>query len=206
MDEVFIWVGSSMYHVRKVIAIIIGSLLVSVGVNFFLVPYELLDGGALGVALIFHYLNDVEVGLAILLVSLPIFAFSFLFYRPFFYNGINGMLFSSLVIDFFYPLHLLGEKYMTIPFLSAVLGGLFVGSGVGIMLLYNTSIGGTDLLAQMAARYLKVNAGILIYCVDLVVISAGSFLLPSSNFLLSFVTVCCVGAASSLIIKGFGQV
>lgn len=192
-----------MYTFRKLIAIVVGSLLIAVGVNFCLVPYELLDGGAIGVALIFHYLQDIEVGLAILMVSLPIFVLSFWFHRPFFYNGINGMLFSSLIIDYLYPLHILGERYMTVPLFSAMTGGLLVGTGVGVMLVYNTSIGGTDLFAQMIAKRLGLNPGILIYIVDVAVISIGSYLLPANNFLLSFVTVCCVGASSTFIVRRY---
>ena len=194
-----------MYTFRKLIAIVVGSLLIAVGVNFCLVPYELLDGGAIGVALIFHYLKDIEVGLAILMVSLPIFALAFGFHRSFFYNGINGMLFSSLIIDFLYPLNILGERYMTIPLISAMTGGLLVGTGVGIMLVYNTSIGGTDLFAQMMAKHIGLNPGVLIYIVDVLVISIGSYLLPANNFILSFVTVCCVGASSTSIVRRYAR-
>lgn len=194
-----------MYTFRKLIAIVVGSLLIAVGVNFCLVPYELLDGGALGVALIFHYLKDIEVGLAILMVSLPIFALAYFFHRPFFYNGMNGMLFSSLIIDFFYPLHILGERYMTVPIISAVAGGLLVGSGVGLMLVYNTSIGGTDLFAQIIAKHIRANPGVIIFVVDVLVISIGSYLLPAANFLLSFVTVCCVGASSTFIVRRYAR-
>jgi len=204
MDEVcFRW--ESMYTFRKLTVIVFGSFLIAVGVNFCLVPYELLDGGALGVALIFHYLKDIEVGLAILMVSLPIFALAFCFHRPFFYNGINGMLFSSLIIDFLYPLHILGERYMTVPMVSAVTGGFLVGTGVGLMLVYNTSIGGTDLFAQIIAKHIRANPGKLIFIVDVIVISIGSYLLPASNFLLSFVTVCCVGASSTFIVRHFAR-
>ncbi len=112
-----------MYTSRKVIAIVVGSLLIAVGVNLCLVPYELLDGVALGVALIVHYLGLIGVGYPIMLVSIPIFASALFFHRPFFYNGINGMLSSSLIIDLVYPMHLLGERYMSIPAVSAVAGG-----------------------------------------------------------------------------------
>jgi uncharacterized membrane-anchored protein YitT (DUF2179 family) len=192
--------------VKKSLYILIGSILVGVGINLFIVPHELLDGGALGIALVFHYLTDIQVGLAIIFVSLPIFFFAFIVYRPFFINGIHGMLFSSLIIDLLYPLHIIGEKYMEVPIVSAIIGGVFVGAGIGVMLLIDTSIGGTDLLAQMVAKYINYNPGVLIFIVDLIVVLFGSILIASDHMYLSFITVTSVGITSSVIVgskKGF---
>ena len=71
--------------------IFIGSLFTAIGVNVFLVPFELLDGGALGISLIFHYEKDIKAGWTLLLVNIPIFILAWLFYRSFFYNGIHGI-------------------------------------------------------------------------------------------------------------------
>ena len=83
--------------------IFIGSLLVAIGVNLFLVPFELLDGGALGISLIFHYVQDISIGWALLVVNIPIFILAWFLYRSFFYNGIHGLLFSSFNDRYFVP-------------------------------------------------------------------------------------------------------
>jgi uncharacterized membrane-anchored protein YitT (DUF2179 family) len=94
-----------MIFIHKIISIIIGSLLVAVGVNVFLVPYELLDGGSIGMGLILHYLTGIQVGLIVILMSTPIFIFAWFYNRSFFYNSLHGMIFSSFMIDLLYPLH-----------------------------------------------------------------------------------------------------
>ncbi|OMP66230.1 YitT family protein [Domibacillus epiphyticus] len=187
-----------MIFLHKAISIIIGSILLAIGVNFFLVPSELLDGGTIGIGLISHYLTGAQVGLVVILISTPIFIFAWIYNRPFFYNSLHGMIFSSFMIDLFYPLHSIGELFHA-PFLYAVAGGITVGCGIGIMLLCNTSVGGTDLLALMLARRTNVNPGYIIFGIDFFIVFTGSMIIPNGNVLLSCITVIFVGIATSLI-------
>lgn len=190
-----------MYFFKKSIVIIIGSILVAIGINFFLVPLNLLDGGGIGLGLIINYLFGIKVGLAIICVSLPIFFLAWIYYRSYFYNGIHGLLFSSFIIDFLYPIHIEGEKLITNEILGAMCGGVLIGSGIGIMLRYNTTIGGTDLLAQMIAKLLHINPGLCILSVDIVVVSIGSILVEAVSLINSCITVISVGIATTLIVK-----
>ena len=190
-----------LYMLQKALTIFIGSLLVAIGVNVFLVPFELLDGGGLGISLIIHYALDVKVGLTFLIVSIPIFMLAWKYYRSFFYHGIHGMLLSSLIIDLLYPLHEIGRELVTVPLVSAICGGIVIGTGIGIMLRHDISIGGTDLLAQMIARKLTINAGFVIFCVDILIVTIGSLVIPSIQLVLSFATVFFAGLTMSMIVS-----
>jgi uncharacterized membrane-anchored protein YitT (DUF2179 family) len=57
----------------KTVAILIGSFLVAIGIDFFLSPIEILDGGLIGIGLICKCLWGVKVGLTIIVLSIPIF-------------------------------------------------------------------------------------------------------------------------------------
>lgn len=190
-----------MIFVKKTITIFIGSVLIAIGINFFLVPHKLLEGGAVGISLVLHYLFDVKVGLTYLLISIPIFIIAWFFYRSFFYNGIHGMLFSSLIIDMLYPLHYIGGNMSFSPVISAALGGILIGSGVGIMFLLDISDGGIDLLAQMLSRKLKLNPGLVIFGFDIVIVAIGSMLITSTDIVSSYVTVLFVGITTSYIVS-----
>ena len=194
-----------MIFFRKGIAVLIGSLLIATGINGFLVPFKLLEGGAIGISLIFHYLTGVKVGVTFLLVSIPIFILALFFYRPFFYNGINGMLFSSFVIDLLYPLHVVGEQLMIPSLLAAALGGILIGSGVGIMFCFDITMGGLDLLAQMLSRKLTVNPGVIIFCFDVVIVTIGAMLIVSVQLLLSYTTIVFAAISTILIVSTWGR-
>ncbi|SEA85354.1 Uncharacterised 5xTM membrane BCR, YitT family COG1284 [Thalassobacillus cyri] len=182
--------------IEKGIIIIIGSACLAFGINFFLVPDHVLDGGVIGIGLIFHYLWGLETGLTILFVSIPIFLIAWFKYRKYFYNSLHGLLISSFFIDLFYWLrnfHLALD-----PAISSMIGGAFVGGGIGLMLRYQTSTGGTDLLAQMVADFLNINVGFAIFSIDLAVILLGGWLFSSQTLLLSAITILVVAMTTML--------
>ena len=188
-------------YFKKSLIIVFGSILVAIGINFFLVPFHLLDGGGIGLGLIIHYLFDVKVGLAIIGISVPIFLVAWVNYRSFFYNGIHGLLISSLIIDFLYPLHRLGEKIVPNGVIGALCGGILVGLGIGLMLQWDTTICGTDLLAQIVSKLVKVNAGISIFLLDLFVVLLGSIFVDSVSIFYSSLTVLTVGITTSFMVR-----
>lgn len=183
--------------------IVIGSMLVAAGVNVFLIHHQLLDGGTFGVGLILHYLTGVKVGLVAIILSLPMFSFVWFYNRTFFFNSLHGMLFSSFLIDLSYhPLVNFGDSFDQNPMISSVIGGVLIGSGIGLMLRFETSIGGTDLLGQIVANYAHINPGIVIFLIDLVIIFIGAVFIKDSSLFHSLITVICVGMMTSLISSG----
>lgn len=189
-----------MPFIHKTISILVGSLLMAIGVNVFLINHELLDGGTFGMGLILHYLTGMQVGLLVILLSIPVLILALFYNRSFLYNSIHGMLISSFIVDLTYhPLRVLGYILDQNPLGSAIMGGIFVGAGIGLMLRYDTSIGGTDLLGQIVANYLKVNPGVIIFMIDFVIVFTGYYLIDDSSLVLSFITVICVGTMTSVI-------
>ncbi|NSL50623.1 YitT family protein [Calidifontibacillus erzurumensis] len=189
-----------MSFLKKGIAILIGSLLLSLGINLFLYPNELLDGGMIGIGLIVNYLWGFETGLTIIICSIPIFIIAWFRYRTYFYNSIHGLLISSFFIDLLAPLrtvHL--SNILQSPLVSSLIGGCLVGIGIGIMLKFETSTGGTDLLAQFISDLFSVNVGIAILIIDTIVVSLGGLLISHETLLLSLITIFVVGISTSLM-------
>lgn len=184
---------------QKALAIVVGSIFLSVGINFFLVPFELLDGGMIGIGLILNYLIGLKAGLAIILLSIPVFFLAWIYNRTYFFNSLHGMFISSFTIDFLFPY---SEDFTSIfelsPISSSIVGGIFVGIGIGIMLRYETSTGGTDLIAQFLSEKVHINVGLLIFIFDALVIGVGGLLLSGNTFLLSALTISFVGVSTSL--------
>lgn len=82
-------------------------ILLAIGINLFLAPYEILDGGIIGLSLILHYLFNLKIGLMVIVLSTPIFILAWFKYRRYFYNSVHGLLTSSVIIDIFKPLRYL---------------------------------------------------------------------------------------------------
>jgi uncharacterized membrane-anchored protein YitT (DUF2179 family) len=186
---------------KKIMTTIIGSIFLAIGINVFLVPHHLLDGGIIGIGLIVKYIWRVKVGLAIILLSIPLYIIAWFYYRPFFYNSLHGLLFSSLMIDMF---SVLRGVIMLDPIPSSIIGGVLVGLGIGMMLREETSTGGTDLLAQFIARMTNWNVGIIIFLIDALIITIGSFVIDSTSFLYSLIVVTVVGVVTTMLTQTKG--
>jgi uncharacterized membrane-anchored protein YitT (DUF2179 family) len=174
---------------QKFTAIIMGSFLMGIGINGFIIPHHLLDGGFIGLGLILHYYYDFPPGLSLVCLSIPVYAAAWFYHRKYFFYSLFGLLVSSLFIDLFEPL----KGTLPLGILpSAIIGGMLVGCGIGLMLRYDTSTCGSDLLAQLLSKALSVNVGLLIFMMDGLIISSGIKAVGWTHFFYSFLTILSV--------------
>jgi uncharacterized membrane-anchored protein YitT (DUF2179 family) len=183
---------------QKIAAMLLGSLLLSLGVNGFLVPYHLLDGGVIGLGLIIHYFYGWPTGLSIILLSLPLYILAWFFERRYFFYSLHGLIISSFCIDL---LSFVNGKIHLDILPSTVIGGVLVGVGIGLMLRYETSTGGTDLLAQILTKFTSINIGIIIFLIDGLIITSGIQVVGLEKFFYSLLTIICVGLMTTVTVS-----
>jgi uncharacterized membrane-anchored protein YitT (DUF2179 family) len=187
-----------MYILQRVAAMFIGSLLISIGINGFLVPHHLLDGGMTGIALILHYYFGFQPGLSMLVLSIPLFIYAWIYRRAVFFNSFLGLLVASTLIDYFHPLR---NQWSFSIFPSVIFGGILIGIGVGIMLRHKTNTGGTDMLAQFISESFPINIGFAIILIDGLIVTTALHTLGIKSFFFSCVTICIIGIITSLIAR-----
>ncbi|MFD1738499.1 YitT family protein [Bacillus salitolerans] len=175
---------------ERILAVLIGSFLIGVGVNAFIIPHHLMEGGMIGLGLIAKYKWGFETGLTIILLSFPIYILTYFYNRSFFLNSIHGLLLSSFFIDILYPIR---ESFQLPIYVSSIMGGSLIGIGIGLMLRYRTSTGGLDLLAQFFSSIIPLNVGFIIFLFDFTIVVSGSQLIQNSSLLYSSLTVFFVG-------------
>lgn len=155
-----------------ILLMIVGSYLVSLGTNVFLLPHKMTTGGASGIATILYYLFDIPMGISIVCINIPLFIIAF------FVLGLKFNLktiFSTALLSFF----LEAFKYETLVlenttdlFTSCVFGGLLVGLGLSLVLKAGASTGGSDLLAQLIYKKTSIqNLSNILVCIEIVIIS-----------------------------------
>lgn len=189
---------------KKTIAILMGSSFIAFGINYFLIPNQLINGGMIGVGLIANYAFNFKPGLITIIVSMPLYMYAFIYFRDFFYNGLHGLLVCSFFIDLFYPLSVMQQS--TNIFMSSLMGGIFVGIGVSLMLLVKVSTGGGDLLALMLSKATSLNVGLIILIIDMMVILWGSLVLQNKTVIIySFFMIIMIGLTTYTITKTLGN-
>lgn len=156
--------------VRTGIAYVCGSALYALSVSVFSTPNDIAPGGTAGVGILLHELMGIPVGLTALALNVPLlFAARILLGKGFYRRSGAVILLSSVMIDL---TEWLVPPYSDDRLLAALCGGVLSGIGVGIILRYFASTGGTDIVALLLQRRRPhLSLGRLILLVDAVVIA-----------------------------------
>lgn len=184
-----------MYWLTKMMAILAGSILVAVGVNLFLVPHRLMDGGMIGIGLLATYYMKWPPGLVMIFVSIPVYILVFFCDRRLFFHSFHGMLISSFFIDI---LSVLREWNQWSTASSSITGGVLIGMGIGLMLAYETNTGGTDLLAQFLARRFHMRVALLILFIDGLIVACSFQTIGAERTVFSLLTIIAVAATTHM--------
>lgn len=88
-------------------------------------------------------------------------------------------------------------------FLSAVLGGMMGGAGIGIVFSRGGSTGGTDIIAMIINKYRNISPGrIILYC-DVLIIGSSYFLVHSlDKMVYGFVSMAVVSYTLDAVLSG----
>jgi uncharacterized membrane-anchored protein YitT (DUF2179 family) len=181
---------------KKLAIIGFGSTMIGIGINGFILPLHLINGGFLGISLLLKYIWGFKTGITFIFLNIPVYMFAFKSDTIYFINGVIGALCTGLMIELFMPLN----GIFHLPILSSVIvGAVIIGSGVGVMLRNHISPGGMDLLALIIAKWSKVNVGVIMFAMDAVIIITGLFLLQDVKLFYSLIIVAIVGLLASLM-------
>jgi uncharacterized membrane-anchored protein YitT (DUF2179 family) len=181
---------------KKLAVIGFGSTMIGIGVNGFILPFHLINGGMFGISLLFNYLWQFSIGLTFVFLNIPIYLLAYKSDLHYFLYGLIGAIFSGFMIELLVPL----RDVFHLPIISSVIvGGLIIGIGVGTMLRNHISPGGMDLLALLLAKWTKINVGIIGYAIDTVIIMSSLFLLQEPRLLYSLLIVSIVGLLATVI-------
>lgn len=152
--------------------VLIGVIITAFGVSFFLIPAKIAAGGVSGLATVVFHLTGFPAGITMLLFNIPLFLLSWRLIGPMF--GAKT-LFGTITISIFVDLFNQFAVPMTSDLLlAAIYGGVISGIGLGLAFRSGGSTGGTDMAAQLVARFFPTSVGQALLFVDgFVIILAG---------------------------------
>lgn len=151
---------------------IIGTAIMAISIDLFLLPNQISTGGFSGIGTIAYYLFNIPIGTTVLILNIPLFILAFIRNgRKFFIDTLIGTLLLSLFLDLFACI----RSATNTSLLACIYGGILSGIGNAIVLKVNASTGGSDLLAQIIKSYKpNVKTGNVIVILDAIIIIAST--------------------------------
>ncbi|MBM7618347.1 uncharacterized membrane-anchored protein YitT (DUF2179 family) [Bacillus tianshenii] len=159
-----------MQRVKEYTYVILGSAIVALAFNLFLLPNRVASGGVSGISTILDATLGWEPGIVQLCFNIPLFlAGVILLGKQFGLKTLVGTITLPLIVLWTAGL----EPATKDPLLGSLFGGIGVGLGLGLVFRGRASTGGTDLAAQIIHKYTGLSLGTCVAAIDgLIVISA----------------------------------
>lgn len=157
---------------KKYSTILLGTFIVAMSLDLFLVPADIAPGGLSGVSIILHHLTNIPVGISILVLNIPIFLWGLRnFSLSFMLSSLLGMFALSAFTDAFAFLKPVTSDIL----LSAIYGGALMGLGLGLVFQAGSTTGGTDIAAQILKKHFpSISVGRFVLIIDaFIVLLAG---------------------------------
>lgn len=187
--------------IQEYVIIALGCTIMAAGVSLFLLPNELSTGGFSGIATIVYYFFKVPMGVTVLALNIPLLIIAyFKIGKQLFARSIYGTIVFSLMIDLIDKITPLTHD----RFLGCIYGGVFAGIGTAIILKFDASTGGSDLLSHIIRAYKKqYKSSSLILAVDTVVIALNVIFFKNIEIgLYSAIAIFLMGKMIDLIFEG----
>lgn len=188
--------------VKRIFFIIFGAVLMGVGIEEFLVPNKILDGGIVGISIILSHLTGWRLGLFIFILNIPFF---FIGYKQigktFALSTVLGITVLSLTTTFLHDWPVLTEDLL----LATVFGGIVLGAGVGIVIRYGGSLDGTEILAILANRRLPFSVGEVIMFFNIFIFGTAGFVFGWDRAMYSILAYFIAFKTIDIVITGLDE-
>ena len=174
----------SLDYLKRYSLIILGCIIYSVGVSFFLDANNIASGGVTGIAIIIRSLlgltpitnflsEELLTGILIVLINIPLFVIGFIFVgKEFTLSSLFATVLSSALIEVW---NILLEKCIISTtsdvLISARVGGVMFGGGLGLIFRMGSSTGGTDILVKLLRKKFRyINTAIISMIIDVIIV------------------------------------
>lgn len=193
---------TAMDWIKKYLVLIIGSLIYSAGLEIFLVPNNIIDGGVVGISIMASYLTGIPFGVYMVVLNLP---FLYLGYKQigktFAISTIISIIALSVFSEFLEPVPQITQDY----FLAAIFGGIIAGAGVGLVIRQGGSLDGTEITAIILDRKTSFSVGEVVMFFNLFILGAAGFVFGWDKAMYSLVAYFIISKMIDVVLKGLDE-
>ncbi len=187
--------------IRNAILMTIGIASAAFGLEGFLIPNGLIDGGVTGISLLTSRETGISLSVLLVLINLP---FVLLGWRQisqiFAIKSIIAITILAIVVATVHFPVVTNDKLLV-----AVFGGFFLGAGIGLTIRGGGVIDGTEVLAISLSRKRSISVGDFILVFNIIIFSVAAYLLSVEVALYSILTYLAASKTIDFILEGIEE-
>ncbi len=189
-------------YIKRYIFLTIGSFVSAVGLEIFLIPNNVIDGGVIGISIMASYLTSLPLGIFVILLNLP---FLYLGYtqigKSFAYSTLFSICSLSIWVTVLHPIPGLTKDI----FLATVFGGIIVGLGVGLIIRYGGSLDGTEIIAIIIDKKSGFSVGEIIMIFNVIILGSAGLVFTWDRAMYSLVAYFIAFKMIDITIEGLDE-
>lgn len=195
--------------VKDYARIFFGTFMAACGIAIFSNPARLTGGGVTGVGTILYYTLGIDPGVSMLCINIPLFFLGMHFFGSkyglkVFVGATMLSVWTSVLGAITGYRGVLDYTDTTNVLISAICYGVLVGGGIGIVMRAGANTGGTDILAQIVAKFTPFNVGSIEFCMNACVVLCGGFFFGIRNTIFAFIAMYISGQMISYVVVKWG--
>ncbi|MCR5176806.1 MAG: YitT family protein [Anaerovibrio sp.] len=189
-------------YLRKLIILCFGAFLYSAGLEIFLIPNQIIDGGVVGISIMVSHVTDIPFSILMLIINLP---FLYLGYshigKTFSISTIISICFLSFWTEYFQPIPQVTDDF----FLAAIFGGITAGAGVGLIIRNSGSLDGTEIVAIILDKKSTFSVGEIVLFFNIFILGAAGFVFSWDKAMYSLVAYFIISKMIDVVLKGLDE-
>lgn len=182
---------------------VLGCLLVAIAYNLFLASNNIVAGGIGGLAIILNNVLGLNNSIVILFFDILLLILSYLLLGK---EKTKATILGSILFPVFVELtkniNLLLNIDTSQLLLSSIFGGVVYGFGLGMIFKAGFTTGGTDILNQILAKYLKIGMGQSMILCDGSIVLLSAFVFGPTKVMYSIIVLYIISLISDRVILG----
>lgn len=188
--------------ISKYLMLFLGSILAAVGVEEFLVPNQIIDGGIVGISIMLSHVTGLSLSAFLIILNLP---FLYLGYMQIGKSFTIATLFSVVSLAYWVAvLHPVTQMTNDL-FLAAVFGGITIGLGVGLIIRYGGSLDGTEIVAIILDKKTGFSVGEIIMFFNLFILGSAGLVFSWDKSMYSLVAYFIAFKVIDITIEGLDE-
>ncbi|MBR3356480.1 MAG: YitT family protein [Solobacterium sp.] len=179
--------------------IVLGTFILSLSVELFIIPFNILSGGVAGIAVAMEPLFHINKTLLANCLTVSLFFVGWMFLGKEF--ALNTVLSSALYPVFTSWMSTWQAQLSIDPVLASFYSGLLGGIGIGLVMRTGASTGGMDIPPLVLSRLTGVKVATLVMITDALTVSLGVIAYDISSALVGLVSVFACGYAIDKVLS-----
>ena len=190
-------------YILQWLQLFVGAVIASIGLELFLIPNQVIDGGVVGLSIMGHFMADgVPFGVFLVVLNIP---FLYIGYKHIGKNFAVSTVIAVIMLSICSEYAAEFPKVTNDPFLAAIFGGIIDGIGVGIIMRAGGSLDGTEIVAIIADKHTVFSVGEVVMFINLFILSGAGLLFGWDKAMYSLVAYFVIAKMIDVVTKGFDE-